>query len=65
MPENRGPEVAGVAGLFVSLSTILILMRIYCRVAIVKCFGWDDYLAVLAQVSIFTMRPRPNMVNMT
>ena len=52
MPENRGPQVAGVAGFFVALTTIVVCLRCYCRIAIVKNFGLDDYLSVLAQVSM-------------
>lgn len=50
--ENRGPQVAGVAGFFVSLSTIFVFLRVYCRVVVVKAFGADDYLAVIAWVSL-------------
>ncbi|KAL2061868.1 hypothetical protein VTL71DRAFT_7246 [Oculimacula yallundae] len=46
--ENRGPEVAGVAGLFLALATIGIALRCYCRAYIVKQFGWDDIMAVVA-----------------
>jgi hypothetical protein len=52
MAENRGSEVAGVAIFFGILSTIFVAMRVYCRATIVKSFGLDDYLAVLAQVSL-------------
>jgi hypothetical protein len=51
MPENRGPQVAGVAGFFVALTTIFVGLRCYCRISIVKNFGLDDYLSLLAQVS--------------
>jgi hypothetical protein len=52
MAEDRGPQVSGTATLFLVLTWIFISMRIYCRLAIVKCFGLDDYLAVISQVSI-------------
>ena len=47
---DRGPKVAGVAWAFGTLSTVAILLRIYCRVFIVKCFGLDDWTAIIAQV---------------
>ena len=50
--ENKGPQVAGVAAAFLTLSWIAIGMRIYCRLAVVKSFGIDDYLAVVAQVRL-------------
>jgi hypothetical protein len=55
MAENRGPQVSGVSALFLVLTWIFVSMRIYCRLVIVKCFGLDDYLAVIAQVSILPL----------
>ncbi|XMA16452.1 hypothetical protein WAI453_009243 [Rhynchosporium graminicola] len=46
--DNRGPEVAGVAGLFLALTTITIALRCYCRAFVVKSFGWDDNAAIVA-----------------
>lgn len=48
--ENRGPEVAGVAGAFLLLTTIAIALRCYCRAFVVKSFGWDDNAAIVAYV---------------
>lgn len=45
---GRGPELLGTVGLFCALSTITIALRVYCRVALVKNFGWDDWFALLA-----------------
>lgn len=50
MVENRGPQVAGVAAAFLSMCWIAIGLRVYCRLAIVKSFGIDDYLAVASMV---------------
>lgn len=50
-PADRGPQVSAVAGLFLALSTIGILLRCYCRAFVVKAFGMDDWFAVLAWVS--------------
>jgi hypothetical protein len=52
MAVNRGPEVSGAAGGFLALSWIVVLLRCYCRIAVVKSFGADDYFAVLAQVHL-------------
>lgn len=46
--EDRSQEVAGVAGFFLALSTVSIALRCYCRIKVVKSFGWDDWFAVLA-----------------
>jgi hypothetical protein len=50
-PADRGPQVSAVAGLFLALSTIAIILRCYCRAVIVKAFGADDWFAVIAWVS--------------
>ncbi|KFY13955.1 hypothetical protein V491_06210 [Pseudogymnoascus sp. VKM F-3775] len=49
-PADRGPQVSAVAGLFLALSTIGIILRCYCRAFVVKSFGMDDWFAVLAWV---------------
>jgi len=51
MSDNRGSQVSGVSGLFLTLTWIFVSLRIYCRLVIVKYFGFDDFLAVVAQVS--------------
>ena len=50
--EDRSQEVAGVAGFFLALTTVSIALRCYCRIKVVKNFGWDDWFAVLAYVSL-------------
>ncbi|KAL3424535.1 integral membrane protein [Phlyctema vagabunda] len=50
MAENRGPQILGVAGLFLALSTLAVAARTYCRIVVVKSFGLDDYAAVVAWV---------------
>jgi len=47
---GRGPQVAGVAGFFLALSTITIVLRCYCRAIVVKSFGIDDWSALIAWV---------------
>lgn len=49
-PAGRGPQVMTVYLLFLSLSTIATAFRVYCRAVVIKLFGWDDWLAVLAWV---------------
>lgn len=48
--DNRGPQVSGVASFFLALSTIVIILRAYCRVCVVKNFGYDDWFAIIAWV---------------
>lgn len=47
---GRGPEVLGVAGMFLALSTISVGLRCYTRAVIVKSFGLDDWSAFVAWV---------------
>lgn len=49
--ENRGPQVEGVAILFLILSWIFVAMRVYVRAVLMKGFGTDDWLAIAALVS--------------
>lgn len=50
MAEDRGPQAAGTASLFLALSWIFVPLRCYCRIAIVRAFGHEDYLCVITQV---------------
>ena len=47
-PAGRAPELLGTLGLFLGLSTITTALRVYCRTFVVKNFGVDDWLALLA-----------------
>jgi hypothetical protein len=49
---GRGPEVAAVYTLFTTLTTITMVLRVYCRICLVKKFGWDDWTATAAWVSV-------------
>jgi len=48
--EDRGPQVAAVAILFLILSWIAVSLRCYVRICMIKNFGADDWLAVGALV---------------
>lgn len=41
----------GVTGFFLGLTTIAVVLRVYCRVRVVKSFGFDDWFALVAWVS--------------
>jgi hypothetical protein len=49
--ENRGPELLGVNVAFLAAALVSILLRCYVRVFMVKAFGVDDWLMVVAAVS--------------
>ncbi|KAI5370002.1 hypothetical protein Slin15195_G008800 [Septoria linicola] len=47
---GRGPQVMGVFLLFLTLTTIATGLRVYCRAVVIKLFGWDDWLALVAWI---------------
>lgn len=50
--ENRGPELLGVNVAFLTAALVSILLRCFVRVFMVKAFGVDDWLMVVAAVRI-------------
>ncbi|KAE8447375.1 hypothetical protein EG329_010789 [Mollisiaceae sp. DMI_Dod_QoI] len=52
--EDRGPQIAAVAILFLTLTWIFVGLRCYVRTVMMKSFGMDDWLAVAALV-LFTL----------
>jgi hypothetical protein len=52
---GRGPEVAAVYALFTALTSITIVLRVYCRVVLVKKFALDDWMATAAWVNASTI----------
>jgi hypothetical protein len=49
--EDRGPQLAAVAILFLTLAWIFVSLRCYVRIVMIKSFGIDDWLAVASLVS--------------
>jgi hypothetical protein len=49
--EDRGPQLAAVAILFLTLAWIFVSLRCYVRTVMMKSFGMDDWLAVASLVS--------------
>ncbi|PWY76111.1 hypothetical protein BO94DRAFT_568526 [Aspergillus sclerotioniger CBS 115572] len=54
MAVDRTLAVRAVAAVFFSLASVTIILRCYVRLAIVKAFGWDDAIMLLAMV-FYTM----------
>ncbi len=50
MAENRGPQLLAVNIFFSTLTGIIVLLRCYTRVVIVKAFGADDWIMLVAMV---------------
>jgi len=49
-PLTRGPEVLILSGVLGSLAVAVVAARIYARICILKNFGIDDFLILLATV---------------
>ncbi|KAL4744144.1 hypothetical protein BDV11DRAFT_3255 [Aspergillus similis] len=47
---DRPAAVRGVAAAFLSLSSVAVIMRCYVRLRIVKAFGWDDIVMIVAML---------------
>lgn len=48
--ESRAGAQLTVCIIFSTLSTIVVILRLYARIKIVQKLGWDDYIMVMAQV---------------
>lgn len=52
--DDRASEYTGVLGFFIAICTLLVLLRCYTKIFIVKSFAADDYCSVMTLVSLFT-----------
>ncbi len=50
MAENRGPGLLGVNIAFSVITCSIVLLRCYTRAVIVKAFGADDWIMIVATV---------------
>lgn len=48
--EDRGPQLRAVAVSLYALTLLALLLRCYARLAIVKAFGSDDWMMLVAMV---------------
>lgn len=47
---NNAPQIVSITAAFFALAAIVVLLRCYVRIAMLKTFGADDYVMVLAMV---------------
>ena len=47
---NRGPEILAICGSLVGVALVMVLIRIWVRIKIVRQLGWDDYFMIAAMV---------------
>ena len=59
--ENHGPVVTAVTIWMLAFSSAFVILRCISRLAIVKRWGWDDTLIMLAWVRITLLQAALNM----
>lgn len=47
---SNAPEILTITGTFFAVAAVVVLLRIYVRIAVLKVFGIDDYVMVFAMV---------------
>lgn len=63
MAFTNAPEILSITGSFFAAAAVIVLLRCYVRLAMLKVFGIDDYAMVVAmvcQISIITWRHSAN-----
>ena len=53
--QDRGPMLLGVTWTTVSLASIAVLLRVYCRTILQNAMGWDDFAMLAAMVGLLLM----------
>ncbi|KAL4876445.1 hypothetical protein BJY04DRAFT_231626 [Aspergillus karnatakaensis] len=48
MAETQGPTVVGIAIAFAAITVVVLLLRLFARIYVLKKMGVDDYLIILA-----------------
>jgi hypothetical protein len=51
-PQTRGPVVYIINGIFFSLATLTVGVRLYTRIFVRRWFGLDDFFIILAYVRV-------------
>jgi hypothetical protein len=49
---NNAPQIVSITAVFFAMAAIVVLLRCYVRIAMLKTFGADDYVMVLAMVTL-------------
>jgi len=57
--ESNLPRILAVTGIFNLLALISVGLRLYARIGLLRTTGRDDFMMVLAVVSIFFFHPAP------
>ena len=52
---NNGTSMIAIVGTFTGLSALFVAARLYVRIRLLRNLGLDDYLIVLAMVSLASL----------
>jgi hypothetical protein len=52
---TNAPEILTITGSFFAIAALVVLLRCYVRITMLKVFGIDDYLMVLAMVCCWVL----------
>lgn len=55
MNESRAPLVQGVMWTMSIVPLFFVCVRLYVRVYLKRVFGWDDFIIIIAIVSVFPL----------
>lgn len=51
--QTKGPRILGVFWAFFSVSVVMVSLRFYIRVRVLRNIGLDDYIVLVAMVCTF------------
>ena len=54
--QNKGLTLVAFDITFISVTTLVVALRLFTRKFISKCLGWDDWTIVMAWVRCFNYR---------
>jgi hypothetical protein len=57
LAESRSSTVQGVMWVMAIVPLVFVCMRLYVRVFLKRVFGWDDFIIIIAVVSILSYFP--------
>jgi hypothetical protein len=55
-PETRGPDVVILNSVLIFVVTLIVMLRLYVRVFLLRRWGFDDFFIILALVSKVSSR---------
>lgn len=52
MDDSHGKAISTVTAVFLAISTVSVCLRCFVRLHLVRAFGWDDSMMLLAMVRL-------------